>query len=179
MMNKFFFSIMVSLIGLPILKSQSGLQVDEETGRVVLEEVLDAQGDKATLYQRALKWFDDYYPNARVVVKEKDPDKGKITAKHKFMLQVPDAKGVNKDVGFIIYSFKIWVKDNMFRYKITDIHLQHTVYYGIEEWMDPGHEDAENNPKKISAIEKEFQELIDSLKKGMLPPKAEKDEDDW
>jgi Domain of unknown function (DUF4468) with TBP-like fold len=179
MMNRFFFFVLIFPVCVSGLMAQSGLPVDEETGRVVLEEVLDAQGDKATLFNRALKWFDDYYTNARVVIKEKDSEKGKITAKHKFMLQIPDKKGVNKDVGFIIYSFKIWVKDNMFRYKITDIHLQHTVYYGIEEWMDPSHEDAENNPKKIAAIEKEFGELIASLKKGMLPPKAEKDEDDW
>lgn len=175
---KAFCTLILSAFALTSMTAQS-LPVDEETGKVTYEEIMDQPGSDEDLYKRVLDWFDDFFPNARVVIEEKEPEKGKITAKHKFMLQIPDKKGVNRDVDFIIYSLKIWVKDNKFRYRITDIHVQHSVYYGIEEWMDPNHEDAENNPAKLKNIDKYFQELIASLKKGMQPKEPEKDEDDW
>lgn len=155
------------------------LPVDPETERVAYEEILDQPGSDEDLYKRALAWFDDFYPNARVVIQEKEPEIGKITAKHKFMLQIPDKKGVMRDVDFIKYTLKVWVKNNKFRYLITDINVENPVYYGIEQWMDPAHRDAENNAAKLQNIDKHFQELIESLKEGMQPEEAEKDEDDW
>ena len=171
-------AFILSAVAWSSLLSQS-LPMDDETGKVTYEEIVDQPGSQQELYNRALDWFNNFYTNARVVIEEKEPDKGKITARPKFMLQIQDKKGVNTDVGFIIYSLKVWVKDNKFRYRITDIHLQYTVYYGIEKWMDPNHEDAENNPAKLNNIDTYFQDLIASLKEGMKPKKPEKDEDDW
>lgn len=178
MIYKAIFALILSTYFLVPVTGQD-LPMDEETGRVKYEEILDQPGEDKELYERALDWFDDFYPNARVVIEEKEPEIGKITAKHKFMLQIPDKKGVMRDVDFIKYTLKVWVKDNKFRYMITDINVQHTVYYGIEEWMDPEHRDAEQNPAKLQGIDTFFQEMITSLKEGMEPEKEEKDEDDW
>lgn len=178
MIYKAFCTLILPVFGFSFAFGQ-GLPVDPETEKVAYEEILDQQGSDEDLYKRALAWFDDFYPNARVVIEEKEPEIGKITAKHKFMLQIPDKKGVMRDVDFIKYTLKVWVKDNKFRYLITDINVEHTVYYGIEQWMDPAHEDAANNPAKLQYIDKYFQELIESLKEGMQPEEAEKDEDDW
>lgn len=155
------------------------LPVDETTGKVTYEAVLDAPGTADELYQRTLKWFDDYYPNARVVIQEKEPAQHKITAKHKFNLQITDKKGKNQNVGFIIYDFKVWQKDHKVRYKIDDIHLEYQVYYGVEQWMDPKHEDAENNPAKLKEIDTYFQALISSLSEGLQPEEEAIDEDEW
>lgn len=155
------------------------LPVDSASGKVIYEEIFDAPGSADELYTRALEWFDDFYPNARVVIEEKEPEKHKITAKHKFNLQIEDKKGRNQNVGFIIYDFKVWQKDNKVRYKIDEIHLEYKVYYGIEQWMDPKHEDADNNPAKLREIDAYFQTLIASLKEGMQPEEEPVDEDDW
>ena len=167
------------LLAFPFLGQAQSLPVDPETNRVTYEAVFDAPGIADTLYQRALDWFDSFYPNAKVVIKEREPDKGKITAKHKFNLQITDTKGKNQNVGFIIYDFKIWVKDNKVRYKIDDIHLEYQVYYGVEEWMKPNHEDAANNPAKLAKVDTYFKELIASLTQGCQPKEAPKDEDEW
>lgn len=171
--------IFLSFIGFVIIANSQELPIDEESGRVSYEAILDMEGTKSELYYRSVDWFSVFYKNPKGVIKEKDLGKGKITAKHKFMLQIKDDKGVNKDVGFIIYSLKIWTKDDKYRYKITDIHLQYTVYYGIEEWMKPDHEDAANNNKKLSNIDSYIQEIIASLAIEMQPKKPKKDEDDW
>jgi hypothetical protein len=178
MIYKAFNTLILSAFCLTSALAQS-LPVDPETEKVAYEEILNQEGSDKELYKRALAWFDKFYPNARVVIREREPEIGKITAKHKFMLQIPDKKGVMRDVDFIKYSLKVWVKDNKFRYLLTDINVEHTVYYGIEQWMDPAHEDAENNPAKLQNIDKYFQELIESLKERMEPEEAEKDEDDW
>lgn len=153
--------------------------VDEESGKVVYEAIIDAPGTADELYTRSIAWFDDFYPNARVVIKEKAPDNHKITAKHKFNLQITDSKGKNANIGFIIYDLKIWQKDNKVRYKIDDIHLEYKVYYGIEQWLDPAHEDAANNGAKLAEIDTYFQGLITSLQEGVQPKAAAPDEDDW
>lgn len=164
---------------LGLAASAQDLPVDSTTGKVTYEAIFDAPGTADELYQRALDWFDDFYPNARVVIEEKEPEKHKITAKHKFNLQIADKKGRNQNVGFIIYDFKVWQKDNKVRYKIDEIHLEYKVYYGIEQWMDPKHEDADNNPAKLREINAYFQTLIASLKEGMQPEEEPVDEDEW
>lgn len=176
-MRLLFLSVVWSALLSPV--SAQDLPIDSTTGRVTYEEIIDVEGDAGALYQRALDWFDEFYPNARVVIEKKEPEIPKITAKHKFHLQIEDQKGRPQQIGFIIYEFKLWFKDGKARYKIDDIHLQYKVYYGIEQWMDPKHEDAENNPAKLREIDAYFQELITSLKKGLQPKAAPVDEDDW
>ncbi len=167
------------LLFCPLLSYTQNLPVDPATNRVTYEAVFEAPGTADTLFQRALQWFGTFYPNARVVIKEQDPAAGKITAKHKFNLQITDTKGRNQNVGFIIYDFKVWVRDGKVRYKIDDIHLEYQVYYGVEEWMKPDHEDAANNPAKLAKVDAYFQELIASLTKGCQPKEAPVDEDEW
>lgn len=173
-----FLLLLIGLVCTPFMYAQS-VPVDEESGKVIYESIIDAPGTADELYQRSLDWFDDFYPNARVVIQEKEPDNHKITAKHKFNLQIEDKKGRNENVGFIIYDFKVWQKDNKVRYKIDDIHLEYKVYYGIEQWLDPSHEDAENNPAKLREIDAYFQALISSLEAGLQPEEEPVDEDEW
>ena len=173
---KTIYATLCLLLCAPVM-SQS-LPVNDE-GMVVYEAVGDAPGTDRELYDRCLAWFGEHFTNARVVIKEKDEEMLKITAKPKFMLQVKEKKGVNTDVGFIIYDFKLWFRDGKYRYKIDYIHLEYIKYYGIEEWMKPDHEDSANNPQKLTNIDKYFQELIGSLHQGMQPKVKKKSEDEW
>jgi|SRR5687767_11676648 len=155
------------------------LPLDEETGRVAYEQVTDVTGTGTELYDRAIAWVNSYYKSPSTVLQEQDKEKGKITLKHKFRLMLKDKKGTPVDAGFIIYSLKIWVRDGQFRYRITDIHVENVVYYGIEEWMDPAHDDAERNPEKLTKIDEFINGLIENLSEGMQPPAPPKNEDDW
>ena len=163
-----------------LIKAQgSSMPVDSTTGMVTYENIVDMEGSADELYNRVIEWFNTFYPNARVVLKEQDKQNGKITGKHKFMLQVRNDKGVPADLGFIKYTIKIWVKDGKYRYKISEINMENVVYYGIEEWMKPDHEDKVNNPKKLEVVDKYFKDLIANLNKEMMAKAAKPDEDKW
>jgi hypothetical protein len=159
--------------------AQNTMPMDSSTGRVTYEAVFDAPGTKDDLFARAQAWFTKFYPNPSGVISATDPEIGKIEADAKFQLYIEDKKGTSRSVGFIKYDLKIWVKDGKVRYKITDIRLEHSVYYGIERWMDPMHEDAENNPQKLSKIADYVNALISDFTKHMTVIEVQKNEDDW
>ena len=158
--------------------SGSGMPIDPATGLVTYEGIIDEEANAEVLYQRALEWFNKFYPNARGVLKEQDKENGKITGKHKFRIQIKDDKGVATDAGFIIYDIKIWVKDNKYRYRISDIHLEYVTHFGIEEWMNETNKD-KDGARKLAEIDKFMKNLVENLKKGMEPKPEEFDEDKW
>lgn len=153
--------------------------MDSATERITYESVFDAPGTKAELFERANAWFRQFYPNVAVVISATDSVVGKIEAGHKFALYIEDKKGVSRQIGFVKYDLKIWVKDGKARYKITDIRLEQPVYYGIEKWMDPMHDDAENNPQKLEKVGEYINALIADFTKYMTVIKVEIDEDKW
>ena len=161
------------------LLSQSSMPMNSDTERVTYEEVFDATGSADALFLLARDWFNDFFPNSRSVITNTDPVKDKITGTGKFQLNLEDDKGSTFNIGQIRYSIKVWTKDEKVRYKITDVRLYHSVYYGIEKWMDPAHDDAERNPQKLEKIKEYIEDLISNFKTFMTEDKTVVNEDDW
>lgn len=161
------------------LSSQSNMPISAETDRVTYEEVFDATGSADALFLLARDWFNDFYPNSRSVITDTDPVKDKITGTGKFQLNLEDDKGSSFNIGQIRYSIKVWTKDDKVRYKITDVRLHNAVYYGIEKWMDPEHEDAERNPQKLEKIKEYLEALMSNFQTFMTEDKTVVNEDDW
>lgn len=178
MRNFFITSVAFFLSGVWAV-AQVNLPIDPETNLVTYEDVTDEQGTATELFDRAIDWFNDYYPNPRSVIQEKDLDKMKVTGKHKFRIQLPDKKGVMTHAGYIKYTIKIWTKDNLYRYKLSDFNLEYITYSPIEIWLDESHPEFETNQRKLAAIDSYVKDLIDNLSSAMIAPDAPVDEDDW
>ncbi len=155
------------------------LPVNEKTGRVTYEGVFDAKGTKAELLDKALAWFKEHYRNPSQVIQSRDTALGKITGKHKFVLMVRNERNVPEKRGFIIYTIKIWTKDNKVRYMITDIHKEYSAYLGIEKWMEPGVPAWKENQQNLAVIDEYMKALIKEFTEYMTTEKEEYNEDDW
>ena len=167
--------ISYSLLG----QAPVNMPIDSTSKRVTYEAVFDAPGSAHDLFERTEAWFKKYYPNPSAVIKSKDESIGKIEGTHQFALYIEDKKGTEKYIGSIKYDIKTWVKEGMVRYMLTNIRVEHTIYYGIERWMDPTHDDAANNPKKLEKIDAFMNDLVANFRKFMTTIEQKKSEDDW
>jgi len=155
------------------------LPVDEETGRVAYDSVMTIQGSKTLLLDKALKWFKSYYRNPSQVIQSRDTAISKIIGKHKFVLMVPGKKGVKENKGYIIYSIKVWTKDNKVRFRLTDIHREYSTYLGIELWMKPNVPAWDENQAKLKVIDQYMKGLQHAFFTYMTTTPKKYNEDDW
>ena len=114
------------------------LPVDAATGLYSYTSVIEVPGtSKDELYKRAFAWANTFYKNPTDVIREKNPEEGKLFIKARFRISnEPDKKGVVTQAGDVMYSLTLNFKEGKFRYEITKINWQHTSYYPIERWKD-------------------------------------------
>lgn len=163
------------------LHSQSlQLPIDEQSKLITYTNVVEVNGPKTELYNRALSWANTFYKNPADVIREKDATAGKIVCKGRFkLMDEPDKKGFQKDQGNVQYTLTIEAKEGKYRYKLSELNWKQTSYYAAERWMDTKNQYyvkawdfylkyADENAKKIVA------DLEQAMKEG---PKVKKD--DW
>lgn len=138
--------------------------------------------NKSKLYYKVKKWFVEQYRSAKDVIQLDDKDNGEVIGKGFFetdwQYTAIDQRKVN-----VWHTVKIYLKDNKFKYEITDFTLK---YYEERTWYSAGknvHEaienfgyDRERNTKKYFAIiDAEITSIITSLLNFMKTPPKE----DW
>jgi len=155
------------------------LPINAETGLVAYDSVITVEGDKTALLNKVFEWFKSYYRNPSQVIRSRDTGLSKMTGKHKFVLMVPNNKGVKENQGYIIYTIKVWTKNNKVRFLLTDIHREYSVYLGIELWMKPGVPAWEENQAKLKVINQYMRDLQKAFFTYMTTEEKEYNEDDW
>ncbi|GAB4313259.1 MAG: hypothetical protein Kow00127_04160 [Bacteroidales bacterium] len=158
-----------------ILAAQQ-VPVDEETGKIVYREVVQQEGSREQLFNRAISWLNEYYVNPVSVTKTRDPKSGLIKGLHRFRIRQTLEDGTRTDAGTLQYEFKIELKENRYRYTLSDFVLRQSSAIPAEKWLK------EDNPlaKDYLAQLHEFATgWIESLKEGMKPPATSADDDDW
>lgn len=112
------------LLSVPLfaLAQDAKFPIDPETKRATYEEVIDQQGTKDVLYDKALDMFATKFRSANDVIQIKDKDAGKIIGKWNIL-------PVDQRSGYVSCSIIILVKDNKYKYQITDI-----LYLGTNEF---------------------------------------------
>ncbi|MFH2094176.1 MAG: DUF4468 domain-containing protein [Bacteroidota bacterium] len=111
--------------------------VDQTTNKITYTKVVETAGTKDDLYKKATTWFNTYYNNPSEVVREKDPEAGKIIGKGRLkILNPPDKKGVQTMKGIVMYTFTTEFKEGRLKYTLTDINLKAQSYYACETWLD-------------------------------------------
>jgi len=175
----------VILIQYPLLAQEEAsgdvtIPVDENTGLIVYQKVVNEEGNKKELFNRAGEWLHGFYVNPVSVTKVRDAASGLIRGKHNFKLIQVDKDGNKIDAGTILYSFKIECKEGRYRWTVYELFLKRSSRFPLERWLDTT--DPSYNPlwadylAQFDTFVKE--EFAASLKQAMIP-KVEKVEEEW
>lgn len=152
--------------------------VDEDSGKIEYQEVVEAEGKTKELFYRAITWMNDHWKNARGMIKEQDPTNGVLKAEVRFDIRKKKENGGTKRAGRLVYVLKMEFKDGRYRYTINNLNLLKTSIYPLERWINPESEYYDQrDPEKLRIIAEEIDKVIKSMKEGMK--KEEEEDDDW
>ncbi|HMT28606.1 MAG TPA: DUF4468 domain-containing protein [Bacteroidia bacterium] len=157
------------------------LPVDSETGLYSYIKVVEIPGvNKDELYKRAFAWANTFYKNPGDVIREKNPEEGKMLIKARFKISnEPDKKGLATAAGDVMYSLSLGLKEGKYRYEITKINWQQTSVFPIERWKDTASPSYNSSyPYYLKQTDEKIKEVIASLEKYMKAESKEK-KDDW
>ena len=156
------------------------IPVDEATGLITYQEVIQEEGTKQTLFNRASEWLHQYFANPVYVTKVRDASSGIIKGRHQFELFFTDEDGYEKRAGMVLYSFKIESRDGRYRYTIDELMLRQQSRYPLEKWLDKS--DPNYNPQWGVYLEQidgyVHDNFVPSLKEAMKP-KVVIEEEEW
>jgi hypothetical protein len=180
-MKKYFALVLLSLAG-RVSFGQTNTEapqmpLDPDSKLIMYREVVNQEGVKDVLYDRGASWFSSYYKSPSSVLKIQDKVNGKLDGTGRFVITYVDDQGLKRDGGMIMYNIKLELKDNKYRYTLTDFNLKAASRYPLEKWLnknDPGY-----NPlwdSYLYQIDTTMQSLVRNLKEGMKPKVIKKDE---
>ena len=156
----------------------ANLPLDSETKKIMYREVVDQEGKPSYLYDKAIEWFGFYYLNAQSVYTVQSKENGKIEGQGRMKLYYTDgASGVQRDGGVVMYQIKMELKDNKYRYTLTDFNLKGASRYPLEKWMnksDPAYNTTWDS--YLYQVDTTMRRLISTMKEKMKPTVIKKDE---
>jgi hypothetical protein len=159
-------------------KVPAALPVDPDTRKIMYRAVIDQEGTPAYLYDKAVQWFGYYYLNPQSVYSVQDKTNGKIEGNGRLKIYYQDEKtGTRLDAGIVMYLIKLELKDNKYRYTLTDFNLKSASRFPIEKWMnktDPAYN--ANWDSYLFQVDTTMQRLISTLQEKMKPTVVKKDE---
>ena len=156
----------------------ANLPVDQESKKILYRGVVDQKGTLAYLYNKAIEWFGYYYVNPQSVYSVQDKENGRIEGNGRMRIYYKDEKtGVRRDAGLVLYQIKLEIRENKFRYTMTDFNLKSTSRFPVEQWMnksDPAYN--ANWDSYLYQVDTTMQRLISTMKEKMKPSVVKKDE---
>lgn len=154
------------------------LPIDPESQKIMFRAVVDEKGTPDYLYNKAIEWFGYYYVNAQSVYSVQDKENGKIEGIGRMKIFYQDeAAGIRRDGGVVSYLIRIELRENKFRYTLTDFNFKTASRYPVEKWLNKS--DPAYNPtwdSYLYQIDTTMQRLIVTLKEKMKPTVVKKDE---
>jgi hypothetical protein len=158
---------MKALIALCLITGSAFAQlpIDADTRKFTYSEVVEISGSQAELYARAREWFVHAYTNADDVIQMDEKESGQIIGKGKFSVYL------SMNTRYIRHTVTIQVKDNKYRYTITNFVLD----WGNGVATEPFETLQKMYQKKAySAAAETVPSIVQSLKKAMATQK-----EDW
>lgn len=154
------------------------LPVDPDTRLIVYKEVVNQAGTKEQLFNRAVEWLPKQFVNPVDATKVRNPETGLIEIRHRFDVSYEE-KNVPRATCTIDYTMRLEFKDGRYRYTLSDFLIHDVSRAPVERWLDKT--DKKYTPawdSYLAELDQDVKALIESLKKGMMPP-PEKKEDIW
>jgi len=158
-------------------KANPQFPIDPDSRLIMYREVVNEEAPKDILYDRGASWFSSYYKSPSSVLKIQDKVNGKIEGNGRLPIYYNDDQGNLKQGGVIVYDIKLELKDNKYRYTLTDFNLKSASRSPVEKWLNKN--DPAYNPQWDSylyQIDTTVQSLVKNLKEGMKPKVIKKDE---
>jgi hypothetical protein len=153
------------------------MPMDPDGQKIMYREVIEQEGSRDVLYNRAAEWLRSYYVNPASVVKILDKVNGKIEGTGRFDIYFNDKDGNRITAGQIMYDFKLEFKDDKMRYTATDFNLKSASRFPVEKWLnrnDPAYNS--NWDSYLYQIDTTMQRFGTSLREGLKPEVIKKDE---
>lgn len=157
------------------------MPMDSETGLISYSEVVSVDGASAAdLYDRAFNWGNEHYKNFGEKLRKQDKEGGRLEIFGRFHIYAHDKKGnpTTSKIGLIQYTFGIDLKEERYRYNVTNFNQKAGSYLACEKWLDPADDNMKNNAYKLTDIDTEIQNMLEEFKKAMATAPAAK-KDDW
>jgi len=165
------FSLAQESIGTP------NMPLDADSQKIMYREVVVQEANKDDLFNRGISWFNLYYVNPESVLNIRDRVNGNIEGMGRLRLYYTEKDNIRQDAGMVLYSIRIELKDNKYRYTLTDFNLKQASKSPIEKWLNK--KDPAYNPRwddYLYQIDTTMTGLVKSMKKGMEPVVVKKDE---
>ncbi len=147
----------------------------DQTGKIRYKEVVQQKGSAAELFKLCVKWINTAYTNPTAVTKERNMADKKIVIKHLFPIYNGEHTNANK-AGHVLYTMTIQFKADRYKVEMTDFLQKKVSRFPASRWLKEG--TADYHPEYIEQLNTFATEMINNLKKGMLP-KAEYQEEEW
>ncbi len=145
--------------------------IDETTKKVIYSKSFDIQNTtKDKLYNQAIAWVNQFYSNSQSVTKKRDLTQGIIECD--YYIEYSEVGGSNDKVGYIM---TIQIKDNKYRYIITEFKQKKQPYETIEFWS----ENEAKYSKKLIFIDNYIKKLTESFVKKMDELKSSTIKENW
>lgn len=178
---KYLILLMVIFSGLSVGAQEMKpiIPIDTETNKIKFREVIDEPGTKNELFNRSIYWLNDTYKDPVRVTSIRDVETGKIEGKHRFRIYYWDEDSVKHIGGMINYKFVINLKQDKYRYTITELILKSQTNLPVEKWLDRS--DPAYNKQWDSYLEQivDFVNTWSENLKQKMHPEPEKVKDDW
>ena len=167
----------VDLDKLGLRQTFDEIKTDSTNGLIVFTEVVKADSaSKAELYSKAREWFALNFKSADAVLEMDDKESGKLIGKAWQNINTPLL--VRTTLTKIFYTIKIQLKDNRYKYTITNIYYKS---YPNQLDLDPQSVFAEDiiTDEQVNAVKPKIRnvyrtetlrvmnELSESIKNGM------------
>lgn len=129
---KIIFLILFFVSPITLMAQDVVFPVDSATKKINYSEVISVNGKKSALFAKALDWFALTFKSSNDVIQIKDLDSGKIIGK--WSIFPFDAAS-----GYVSCNIIMLVKDDKYKYSVTDLYYQGTSQYpGWSLEDDPG-----------------------------------------
>lgn len=161
------------------VEQKPGFPVDEVTGLITYQDVVQTSGNSQELYYRAMVWVNSFYVNPTDATRVRNPESGIIEIVHRFKITNELESGIQADAGTILYSLKLEMRDNRYRYTMTDFTLRQASRFPVERWLDKSDRTYNTNwDHYLEQVDAFANSLIESLMDAMKLVEKEED-DEW
>lgn len=159
---------------------KKGMPFNKSTGLVCYTEVVTSTDTKANLYQKAKNWLENFTSiKGNIAVISDDAESGQIVTKVNFQLTQNQRSAY---FWYITLKFSLSVKDNKWKYEITNIYAYNLSTGGfytsdskglnapVEKCDHFDVTDFSKNNKNAENLDIVIKEIISAMKEGMNTP---------
>ena len=138
MQRKLFMLFFIGTMGFSNLLTAQTKEIpfDNDEKKIKFQEVINETGTQKELFNRCVYWLNGYYKDPVRVTIVRDEPTGKIMGKHSIRLKNIDKDSVVTEGPTVSYEFTIEVRDERYRYTITELLLKSASRFEIERWLD-------------------------------------------